>query len=208
MFEGAIDVDIADFKENLLIVKDTIFFDKNEYLREKSSNSLKVNQVIHEAEILLKDSNEDDKYFLYVTLGNLYRIIGRPQKAINYLMYCLNYSVEERNLAKQIATLIRLGEALKYDNNHKGALDKFDEALNLCKTYKIVEYVDFALQHKGKCLMELARLKEAEECFLEAYQLREIKEDFSLIDSTKQALSLLIELQQQKASNANGDVRG
>ncbi|KGR74959.1 hypothetical protein [Ureibacillus sinduriensis] len=200
-------MDIAHFKENLFKIKETFFFDKNEYLREKTSNTLKVIQVIHEAEILLKGSHKDDKYFLYGTLGNLYSIIGQPKKAFNSLTYCLNYSVEDRNITRQIVTLIRLGEALKYDTHHKEALLKFNEALNLCITNKIDAYIDFALQHKGKCLMELSLLKEAEECFLEALHLRELKEDFSLINSTKQALNFLYKLQQESSID-DLDVQG
>ncbi|MCM3390743.1 hypothetical protein M3649_21950 [Ureibacillus chungkukjangi] len=199
-------MNIADFKENLFALNDIIFFDQSEYLREKTSNPLKILQVISDAEALLKDSNEDDKYFLYGTLGNLYRIIEQPKKAIQSLSYCLNRSVEERNLSREIVSLIRLGEALKYDSNHIEALDKFNVALNLCKANKIDKYLDFVLQHKGKCLMELAILNEAEECFLEALALRKTKGNFSLIDSTQQALNLLKELKQHRASIDNSDI--
>ncbi|MBD8521222.1 hypothetical protein [Lysinibacillus fusiformis] len=72
-------MNIADFKENLFALNDIIFFDQNDYLREKTSNPLKILQVISDAEALLKDSDEDDKYFLYGTLGNLYRIIKQPK---------------------------------------------------------------------------------------------------------------------------------
>lgn len=206
LIEGEIEVNIADFKENLFALNDIIFFDQNDYLREKTSNPLKILQVISDAEALLKDSDEDDKYFLYGTLGNLYRIIEQPKKAIHSLSYCLNHLVEERNLSREVVSLIRLGEALKYDSNHIEALDKFNVALNLCKANKIVEYLDFVLQHKGKCLMELAILNEAQECFLEALALRKTKGNFSLIDSTQQALNLLKELKQHRASIDNSDI--
>ncbi|MEK3763333.1 hypothetical protein [Solibacillus sp. FSL K6-4121] len=193
-------MNIADFKENLLTLNDLIYFDQNEYLREKTSEPLKILQFISDAEALLKDSNEDEKYFLYGTLGNLYRIIEQPKKAIHSLSYCLKHSKEERNLSREIVSLIRLGEALKYDNNHLKALEKFNKALNLCKANKVIEYKDFVLQHKGKCLMELALLNEAEECFLEALVLRKTKGNSSLTDSTQQALNLLKELKQHRTS--------
>ncbi|MFA1737804.1 hypothetical protein [Lysinibacillus fusiformis] len=171
-------MNIADFKENLFALNDIIFFDQNEYLREKTSNPLKILQVISDAEALLKDSDEDDKYFLYGTLGNLYRIIEQPKKAIHSLSYCLNHLVEERNPSREVVSLIRLGEALKYDSNHIEALDKFNVALNLCKANKIVEYLDFVLQHKGKCLMELAILNEAQEWLFRSIGIKKNKREF------------------------------
>lgn len=128
-------------------------------------------------------------------MGNLYRINEQPQKAINCLTYCLNQAVVERNPTREIVSLIRLGEALKYDNNHKKALDHFNKALGMCEAHKIDEYLDFVLQHKGKCLMELAMLNEAEECFQKALILRKSKGNRSLIDSTEQAIELVKEMQ-------------
>ncbi|TQR17705.1 hypothetical protein [Psychrobacillus vulpis] len=182
---------IVDFKKNLSSINEFIYFDSNDYLREKTTNPLKLKQVIAEAENLLRISDEEDKYFLYGTVGNLYRICGEPEKAINYLNYCLNYALEEENISKEIVTLIRLGEALKYHKKHNKAIEFFDEAFNKCKDNKIDSYLDYALQHKGKCLMELGMLDEAEKCFIKAFKLREFKGDSTLIDSTKQALDLV-----------------
>ena len=154
-----------------------------------------LNQVINQAEALVKNCNEKDMYFLYGALGNLYRINGQPQKAINCLTYCLNQAVAEKNPTREIISFIRLGEALKYDSNHKKAMEYFNNALGMCETHKIDEYLDFVLQHKGKCLMELARLTEAEECFQKALALRKLKGNESLIDSTEQAIGLLREMQ-------------
>lgn len=65
----------------------------------------------------------------------------------------------------------------------------------MCEVHKIDEYLDFVLQHKGKCLMELAMLNDAEECFKKALALRESKGNCSLIDSTEQAIGLVREMQ-------------
>ncbi|WOV85619.1 tetratricopeptide repeat protein [Sporosarcina jeotgali] len=154
-----------------------------------------LNQIISQGKGLLEDSNENDKYFLYGALGNLYRINGQPKKAINCLTYCLNQAVVERNPTRKIVASIRLGEVLKYDSNHKMALDHFNKSLRMCEAHKIDEYLDFVLQHKGKCLMELANLNEAEECFQKALILRKSKENRSLIDSTEQAIGLVREMQ-------------
>lgn len=51
--------------------------------------------------------------------------------------------------------------------------------------------LDFAYQHKGKCLLELEELSEAEGCFQKAMDLRIRKGDESLIDSTQRALNFV-----------------
>lgn len=149
----------------------------------------------------MKEKVGNDKYFLYGVLGNLYRINGQAQKSINYLTYCLKKAAEEGNHTREIVTLIRLGEALKYDSNHKEALNHFNKAFEMCRTNEIEEYLDFVLQHKGKCLMELAMLNEAEECFVKALELRKSKGELSLIDSTLQAIGLVTEMQLLANSN-------
>ena len=133
-------------------------------------------QVIADAEYLLKISIEkSDKYFLYGTVGNLYRICEEPQKAFNYLNFCLCLALEEGNITRETVTLIRLGEALKYDEKHDEALEFFEKAFKKCKDNKLDTYLDFALQHKGKCLMEMGRLDEAEISFIKAFKLRNLK---------------------------------
>lgn len=176
-------------------MNDVIYFDKNEYLREKTSNPLKLKQVISQAKYLLKNSNASDTNFLYGILGNLYRIKGQPQKAMTYLTFCLDQAVEEGHPTKEVVSLIRLGEALKYDNNQQMALNYFNRALEICETHKIDEYLDFALQHKGKCLLELAKLNESLECFQIALTIRRRKRNHSLIESTEQAIKLVKEIQ-------------
>lgn len=188
-------MDITDIKENMNMINDIIYFDKNEYLREKTSDAIIINQVINQAENVLKENNDrDDQYFLYGTLGNLYRINEKPKKAITYLTYCLNQAIDEGNPTKEIVSFIRLGEAFKYDNNHGKAMDCFNKALEMCEMYHVDEYLDFALQHKGKCLIELTRLKEADECFQKALVLRKLKGNGTLIESTEQAIELLREM--------------
>ena len=189
---------IVDFKKSLSSVNEFIYFDSNDYLREKTSNPLKLKQVIADAEYLLKISIEkSDKYFLYGTVGNLYRICEEPQKALNYLNFCLCLALEEGNITREAVTLIRLGEALKYDEKHDEALEFFEKAFIKCKENKLDTYLDFALQHKGKCLMEMGRLDEAEISFIKAFKLREFKGDTTLIDSTKKALELVKGLKNQ-----------
>jgi tetratricopeptide (TPR) repeat protein len=183
---------IGDLKRKLSSLNEIIYFDSNQFLREKSSNPSKLKQVIDEAEsVMEKSSGEEDMYFLYGTLGNLYRIYGQPKKAIHYLTMCNEYAIKNFNSKKEIVSLIRLGEALKYDNKQNEALIMFNKAIDKCLDNNEAIYLDFALQHKGKCLMELSKLDEAEKCLLEAFKLRKLKCDTELIDSTQEAIDLV-----------------
>lgn len=190
---GGIAMDMADFKQGLGAISSVIYYDRNEYLREKTSNSLKLVQLIRQGESLVEGRNKKDQYFLYGALGNLYRMNGQPKKAITYLTYCLRYAQAEGDATREVISLIRLGEAVKYDHNPTKALRLFDRALDMCENDHIDAYVDFVLQHKGKCLMELGRYEDAEACFIKALHLRQLKEDTSLIHSTVEALAFVRE---------------
>ena len=183
-------MEISEFQKNISVINEFIYFDENDYLREKTTNPLKLKEFIADAKYLLSE-NEEHKYYLCGFIGNLYRICEEPQDALNYLHECLNISLEEGNIKKEIVSLIRLGEALKYANQHQKALELFNSALTKCHDNRVELYLDFTLQHKGKCLMELGELEEAETCFVQSLKLREHKAEPSLIKSTELALNLI-----------------
>src|SRR5690625_6505773 len=99
-------------------------------------------------------------------------------------------SKDDNEYAREIVSLIRLGEALKYDHNHNVALELFNKALIKCSEHGIDLYEDFALQHKGKCLLELSRIEEAVRCFERVGEIREVKANDYLMSSTQQAIGL------------------
>ncbi|MDN4492840.1 tetratricopeptide repeat protein [Ureibacillus aquaedulcis] len=184
-------MNISIFKNSLEELSKILYFDQQDYLREKTTNPSKLKEYITIAEDLLKATNYvDEEYYLMGTLGNLYRIYGEPQKAINLLNRCRSIAVGDENVNREILSLIRLGEAIKYNNDPEKALVFFEEALELCRDGDSY-YLDFALQHKGKCLLELSKNIEAKECFNEALKLRELKGERELIDSTLLALDFL-----------------
>ena len=193
-------MNLSDLKEELLLINETIYFDSNQFLREKSSNLVKVKQVIDKAEALLGRLQRtnlitaDEEHFLYGTLGYLYRIYGEPKIAVTYLTLNLKHAIEEDDHTREIISLIRLGEALKYENKHADALEKFNGALRLCTETENQSYTDFALQHKGKCLLELTKVDHAIVCFQEALEIRKVKGIRSLIDSTEIALEFALGL--------------
>ena len=194
-------MDFKELREELSSITDIIYFDSNQYLREKSSNLSKLKQFIIKTEVFLEQIKEDalinkeEKYFLYGTLGNLYRIYGEPKSSINYLELNLKYAIEEKLYKKEIISLIRLGEALKYDNKLEEALETFNLALIRCEETDENLHLDFAFQHKGKCLLELNRVEDAINCFQSALELRKSKGNSSLIYSTEQAIEFAQNIQ-------------
>ena len=146
-------MNLDQLKEELNSLSEIIYFDENDYLREKTSNPTKLKQLILDSEKIVKQlseaelKNQDTLYFLYGTLGNLYRIYGEPAKAINYLQLALEQSLVNKNSKQEIISLIRLGEALKYDNRHIEALDLFQKALLKSRNGKADSYLDFIFQH-------------------------------------------------------------
>ncbi|MBP0725294.1 tetratricopeptide repeat protein [Bacillus sp. RG28] len=189
-------MNLDQLKEELNSLSKIIYFDQNDYLREKTSNPTKLMQLILDAEkvvIQLSEDelkNQDTLYFLYGTLGNLYRIYGEPGNAIYYLQLALEQSVVNKNSKQEIVSLIRLGETFKYDNKHKEALDFFQKALLKSRSVEENSYLDFIYQHQGKCFLEMGKVEEALNYLEQALEIRKIKGDDSLIHSTEQAIEL------------------
>ncbi|MFJ8260633.1 tetratricopeptide repeat protein [Rummeliibacillus sp. NPDC094406] len=183
-------MDIDKLKEEYGKLSEIIYFDESQYFREQTSSNQHVKKFIEDAEqaINLTLMNQE-RYFLYSALGYSYRVINEADQAIYYFKKCLNMA--EHHPKRRIETLIRLGEAYKYADLHKKALQLFDCALNLSIDFQITNYKDFIFQHIGKCLMELGKIELAKEYLNEALKIREISGDVELIRSTQKVLDYL-----------------
>lgn len=176
-------------KEQLKWLERIVYFDQKDFLREKVSDHELLNKIIRLLEEKLSNTdNEDDKYFLTGMLGNMYRVNEQPEQAIEYLQESLEIAKQSNQLSREIVTKIRIGEAYKYAGKHSKALDLFDDALQKSYAYE-PSYLDFAYQHKGKCLMELSQLDEALQSFRKALVIRKAKGDEKLVESTEQAIN-------------------
>ncbi|MGE7922428.1 tetratricopeptide repeat protein [Viridibacillus arvi] len=189
-------MDISILKSSLVKLNDFIYFDGNQYLREKCSNYEVLNELSHQFEEAIKSIEQYskmEKIFLFGNLGNLYRIAGDNKQAIIILEKSFKLA-EENGLKKlKIANLIRLGEAFKFAGQYKEALRLFDIAIQTLTPTDDFGLLDFALQHKGKCLMELDESEYALSHFQEALCIRKRKEDSSLIHSTQLAIQFVKE---------------
>lgn len=110
------------FKNKLATLETILYFHKKQFLREKTDDPAQLKIMIEDALQLVKEvSNEHDRFFLKGTIGNLYRICERPQTALVYLNECLLFAQESGTTTQQIVSLIRVGEALKYNEEHEKA---------------------------------------------------------------------------------------
>ncbi|MBK3496416.1 tetratricopeptide repeat protein [Viridibacillus sp. YIM B01967] len=135
----------------------------------------------------------NEQIFLYGTIGNLYRIAGDSKQAISMLEKCYKLAEESGIKKSRIANLIRLGEAFKYAGQYEDALKSFDIAIQELMPIDDCDLLDFAMQHKGKCLMEVGEWKSALSQFHKALCIRKRKGSKSLINSTELAIQFVKE---------------
>ena len=177
-----------------------IYFDESDYLRERTSNMKSLLQSITVLEPLFLMVNNDEQYKIASLLGYLYRIAGADDaqqltKAEQYFNECLTYTFTRHDVAKEVTTLIRIGEVYKYGRKYEEACTFFHEAITKCVEEDYKKQLDFAHQHLGKCFMEMEMYVRAKSQLLTALKLRENKGDESLILSTVKALELLEKLE-------------
>jgi tetratricopeptide (TPR) repeat protein len=193
MFKGDESMNLIELKKEMPHVLETIFFDKGNYFREQTADSSLVKSFTNNIEAILKrepELSEADWFFLYGILGNLYRINGEVDRAIHILTKALSHAKMDSDSQRIPAFQIRLGEAYKYAGEHHKALELFDDVLK--DMDKSNNYFDFALQHKGKCLLEMGEAETAKVCIEEALMIRKDKGDIKLIESTSQVLDSII----------------
>lgn len=176
---------LKDLSEKLHALQGTVYFDEKRFFREQTNDRGFVQKLIAELEEKRKAGGEET-YFLLGVLGNCYRILNMPQQAIEVFQETLRYHGGEEK--KRMITLIRLGEAYKYNEQHQMALQVFKQAVDIIFRNQFSDYLDFLYQHQGKCYFELNELGKARELLAEAFAIRMGKGDPSLIASTKQVL--------------------
>jgi tetratricopeptide (TPR) repeat protein len=191
-------------------------FDPDRYYREVATDQAGLESAIRIAKKLLynierqpyDEGNQKVLLFINSYLGNAYRVLDQPEPAIEYLTVAEKLARQIGNPAILSRTLIRLGEAYKYGSQYDKALECFQEVKDLTQCDELYFYYDFALQHIGKCLMELGRYDEALEHFHKALALRKQKEKEELIKSTEVALKLAQQLKDQEGCLGFDDEEG
>ncbi len=177
-----------------------IYFDESDYLRERTSDMRLLLQYITLLEQLYVRVDSDEQYIIASTVGYMYRVAGADDsiqlpKAEQYFIECLTYAIKRKDVAKEITTLIRLGEVYKYEDKYDEACTLFQEAITRCVTENNPKQLDFAHQHLGKCFIEMGKFAHAKFQLQTALKLRQEKGNESLINSTTKALHLLAKIE-------------
>jgi tetratricopeptide (TPR) repeat protein len=126
-------------------------------------------------------------------VGEAYCLLGNDEMALPLLEEAVALAKKVQDTWLEVVNLIRLATAYQYAGQHGRAESLFRRAVELAQSINYKDRLDFALQHFGKCLVEMGRLDEAAACFEEALALRQVKGDVGLIASTERALAAMWE---------------
>jgi tetratricopeptide (TPR) repeat protein len=194
--EGVRKVKLSKLKEKLPNLAHYMQYNPTHFLREQPVDEEELKAVLEEANTYLRQVLQEPKLdpqvliYLYSYLGNGYRVLYQTSKAVQYLEKALELTKKEEDLKGELRALIRLGEAFKYDERHEAALACFGQALAISSYKDLEHYRDYALQHMGKCLLELGEYENALLRFDEALELRKKKGNQSLVLATETAIVL------------------
>jgi tetratricopeptide (TPR) repeat protein len=86
---------------------------------------------------------------------------------------------------------IRRAMAFQYRGHHLAALQAYDETIGFIENNGLRRLKDYALQHKGKCLVEAGDLGSAARCLDAALHIRQQRGDEDLVASTMRAIEEL-----------------
>jgi tetratricopeptide (TPR) repeat protein len=138
-------------------------------------------------------TGNSDRIRLLGQLGHYSRLLNRLDEAERYLRQALDLSRQQDARIPLLVNSIRLAHVYQWQGRFDLAEPIFLDAIRLCEdpASEYADYLDFALQHYGKCLFDMGRYREAEVCFAKALQIRNQKGDPDLIQSTQYALDVV-----------------
>lgn len=123
-----------------------------------------------------------------IALADALRAAGlqRPSIWIATIAYKRAQTKRDRFFALQVKAT-----AQQYRFRYRQAQETFQKAIAIAPNEL---YRSYALQHYGKCLVELGKYKKAEHSFLKALEIREAEGKQSLVESSSRALAGLANL--------------
>lgn len=163
-------------------------FDPNQNLREKTDDEKKVLNIIFELEEYMEQDtlSLENELFATEALGDLYRVINKPDESIHYHSENLRLISEDEN--KQVPAFIRLGVSYIYADELKKALLCFEKAETIINRNNIDEYTDLLEYQRGKCYLEMRYYNWAKDAFESALNISSRKNNPELIGITREAL--------------------
>lgn len=164
---------------NLPDLRPLVRFD--EQLREVPVDRAAVERALKAATRALEADADDVKLLSYA--GNAARILGRADESIALFERALAAAAGERAIAARIG----LGEAYRCADRPAEAVAELEQALT--ESRQAGAYVDFALQHLGKAVLDAGDPARAAGLLAEALELRRRRGDAALTESSELALA-------------------
>lgn len=191
-------------KELLREASSLVYYDQTAFLRENTYEPEHILNIIDQVEGIVIESDEE-RYRVYSALGYMYRVVGYPEHSIKLLRWCLDYLQElyDENDIRIMACYLKYAESLKCAGHIRPAMEILKLVEDICIKYHYDSLLDFVYQHQAKCYIELDELYLAKDAFQNAYDLRLVKANPSLIKSTQVGIRYvesLIEHQNKKQS--------
>ncbi|KYG89711.1 hypothetical protein MHH70_13665 [Metasolibacillus sp. FSL H7-0170] len=183
---------INDFDQRLNEVRQLVFIDENDFLREKCSDTDKLYAALRLGDfLLLQPTTEGDiKFRTYRNIGYLNRLVGCIATSLYYIKEALDY-FEPKGGVEYILTLINYGETIKHTKDYEKALNIFEQALIYCDAHNLQQFEDSIWQFKGKCYLEQGNVDNAERCFYKAYAIRKKRNDKRMLVPSENALKYI-----------------
>jgi tetratricopeptide (TPR) repeat protein len=144
---------------------------------------------------MVKEKDQWDIVPLVSQLGQVaafLKMLRSLVEALEYIDLALSL-IEEHNLGSRqfVAQSLRRADILRYSREKDKAEASFNSIIEICKKEKEVSgYLDVAYQHMGKLYFDFGDYKQALHYFYKALDLRKLKKDQSLIESTEIAIEV------------------
>lgn len=125
-------------------------------------------------------------------IGGYARIMGDLKLSEKCYVDAIKVFEELKKTEQVFAMKLRLAIVYQYKGNFTKSSEIYTKAIQMIRSSKaqaVQGYLDFAIHHYGKQKFEQGFYSEALELFMEAYELRIIKGDLSLISSTEFAIN-------------------
>lgn len=164
----------------------SLFISSSLHVRETAKDNKRLRNHCLEMENALPTKSGSDKAFYLGRLGTYYRVLGEYEKSHEALKRALGLVPSDS--AQAMAYTIRKAHTWHWQGEYQKALDLLNP---LCEVES--DYQHFALQHRGKCLMDFGQLAEAKQDLKKALKIRVKEGNESLIQSSLGALQQLKE---------------
>lgn len=149
------------------------------------------NEMSNAAECLKAEFLKTDNPECAGLAGTLHRILGNLELAEQLLQAAVKSCEESCNLRGAVRNRIRLAHVLQCLRRYNESDKIFELAIESCMQNGELEgLADYAYQHYGKSLFDQGKYEQAFRMFARAKELRMLKGDPSLIESSEFALRM------------------